>query len=102
MYCGHILAWRVDVPDYNRLTNGGSEMDDNWAWTYNSPDLPATMTYPDGEVVTHNYNNRMLLNSLIGTGTKAHAELRDSFERLRTWINIRILFHVIRDISSFH
>ena len=35
------------------------------------------MTYPDGEMVTHNYNNRMLLNSLIGTRTEAHAELID-------------------------
>lgn len=41
------------------------------------------MTYPDGEMVTHNYNNRMLLNSLIGTRTEAHAELRDSFERVK-------------------
>jgi len=35
-------------------------------WTYNSADLPITMTYPDGEVVTNNYTSRMSLNSVIG------------------------------------
>ena len=37
-------------------------------WTYNSADMPKTMIYPDGEVVTTNYNSRMLLDTLGSTG----------------------------------
>jgi RHS repeat-associated protein len=34
-------------------------------WTYNSADLPVTMTYPDGEVVTHTYHRQLLLDKLM-------------------------------------
>ena len=34
------------------------------SWTYNSADLPVTMTYPSGEVVTFTYNTQMLLQGL--------------------------------------
>jgi hypothetical protein len=36
-------------------------------WTYNSADLPTTMTYPDNEEVTHVYNSRMLVETLTGS-----------------------------------
>ena len=47
-------------------------------WTYNPADLPDTMTYPDGEEVTYEYNSRMLLDTLNGsaayvTGTEYDA-----------------------------
>jgi RHS repeat-associated protein len=35
------------------------------SFTYNSADLPATMTYPDGETVTFKYNNNMLVDKLV-------------------------------------
>jgi YD repeat-containing protein len=41
------------------------------AWTYNSADLPATMTYPgnnsggSGELVTYNYHPQMLVNYVL-------------------------------------
>jgi len=38
-------------------------------WTYNSADLPATMTYYGGEVVTYEYNDRMELETVIGDDT---------------------------------
>jgi RHS repeat-associated protein len=38
-------------------------------WTYNSADLPVTMTYPDGEVVTNTYNSQMMLESVFGDST---------------------------------
>ena len=34
------------------------------AWTYNSADLPVTMTYPDAEVLTYQYNDRGQLDSV--------------------------------------
>jgi RHS repeat-associated protein/CSLREA domain-containing protein len=37
------------------------------SWTYNSADLPVTMAYPDGEVLTYEYNNRMMLERLTSS-----------------------------------
>jgi len=51
-------------------------------WTYNSADLPLTMTYPDGEVVTNNYTSRMLLNSVIGTNNYVQSTTYDSAGRM--------------------
>jgi RHS repeat-associated protein len=39
----------------------------NTSWSYSSADQLKSMTYPDGEVVNYNYNNRMLLNSVSGS-----------------------------------
>ena len=39
------------------------------SWTYNLADLPITTTYPDNEVVTTTYNNRMLVNSVAGASS---------------------------------
>jgi RHS repeat-associated protein len=36
-------------------------------WDYNSADLPKWMKYPDDETVNYTYNDRMLLDSVIGT-----------------------------------
>lgn len=36
------------------------------SWSYNSADLPVTMTYPDGEVVTNTYSPQMLLETVSG------------------------------------
>jgi len=58
-------------------------------WTYNAADLPLTMTYPDSEVVTFGYNNRMLLDTVIGTSTYVGSTTYDSAGRidLRTFGN---------------
>jgi hypothetical protein len=49
------------------------------SWTYNPADLPVTMTYPDGEVVTNTYDtDRMLLNRVTATGTFGSATYVDS------------------------
>jgi RHS repeat-associated protein len=68
------------------ITGGGTY---NTSWTYNSADLPLTMTYPGGEVVTNTYNTRMLLNSVIGTNTYVSDTDHDSAGRmdLRTFGN---------------
>ena len=39
------------------------------AWNYNSADMPTTITYPDGEVVTNEYNDRMALQTVTGSQT---------------------------------
>jgi RHS repeat-associated protein len=36
-------------------------------FTYNSADMPLTMTYPGNEVVTYDYNDQLLLNSLTSS-----------------------------------
>jgi RHS repeat-associated protein len=40
-------------------------------YTYNNADQLLTMTYPDGEVVTHSYTSRMQLSTLSGTQSSA-------------------------------
>jgi RHS repeat-associated protein len=52
------------------------------AWTYNSADLPATMTYPDGEVVTNTYDANALLKSVSGTDTYVQFTDYDSAGRM--------------------
>jgi len=51
-------------------------------YTYNDADMPVTMTYPDGEVVTFTYNNQMLLDSVIGTDTYVFDTQYDSASRM--------------------
>ncbi|GER79659.1 conserved hypothetical protein [Candidatus Denitrolinea symbiosum] len=51
-------------------------------WTYNSADLPTSLTYPDGETVITNYDNRMLIANVAGTTTYASSFLYDSANRL--------------------
>ena len=51
-------------------------------WTYNSADLPITMTYPDEEVVTYEYNNRMLLEYVTGADTYVYNLDYDSAGRI--------------------
>ena len=51
-------------------------------WDYNSADLPTWMKYPDGEEVTSNYNDRMLLNSVIGTNTYVSSTSYDATGRM--------------------
>ena len=47
-------------------TSTGSTFTFYTSFTYNSADLPVTMTYPDGEVVTNTYDDRMALETVIG------------------------------------
>jgi len=53
-------------------------------WTYNSADLPSTMTYPDEEVVTYEYNDRMLLEYVSGADTYVYNLDYDSAGRMIT------------------
>ncbi|MBV6396861.1 MAG: hypothetical protein HFACDABA_02463 [Anaerolineales bacterium] len=52
-------------------------------WTYNSADMPVSMIYPDGEMVTSTYNNQMLLTSVAGSETYASSFVYDSASRLK-------------------
>jgi RHS repeat-associated protein len=51
-------------------------------WTYNTADLPVTMTYPGTEVVTFAYNNNLLPTSVSGTDTYAQSIAYDSANRM--------------------
>ncbi len=90
-------AWSYDargrmLSESKTLTSAGTF---KTAWTYNSADLPLTMTYPGGssgqagEVVTYGYNSRMLLNSLTGDSNYVTSTVYDSAGRidLRTFGN---------------
>ena len=52
------------------------------SWTYNSADVPVTMTYPDGEVVTTTYNTRMLPISVTGDESYVTYMVYDTAGRL--------------------
>jgi YD repeat-containing protein len=62
-------------------------------FTYNSADLPVTMTYPDDEVVTFTYNNNMLPTSVSGTNTYAQSIAYDSANRMK---------EIIRGVNKIH
>lgn len=51
-------------------------------WGYNSADLATTTTYPDGEIVTSTYNERMLLDKLTGTDSYVQSTTYDSAGRM--------------------
>ncbi len=79
-------AWTYDtrgrmLSESKTITSAGTF---NTTWTYNSADLPTGMTYPDGEMVTYNYNNRMLLNDMLGTDTYIQSTGYDSAGRMQT------------------
>ncbi len=52
-------------------------------WSYNSADLPVSMTYPDGEVVTNTYTPQMLLDTVSGTSNYVSDTTYDSAGRLK-------------------
>jgi len=52
-------------------------------WTYNLADLPETMKYPDGEIVTTGYNN-MLPTDVSGAGNYVPSMTYDIAGRLLT------------------
>lgn len=61
-------AWSYDAR--GRLTSETKVIDGQTfttGWTYNSADLPITMTYPDNEVLTYGYDSRMLLNTVTSS-----------------------------------
>ncbi|MCZ2290060.1 MAG: hypothetical protein LC138_14600, partial [Anaerolineales bacterium] len=76
--------WTYDargrVTSENKQITGGGQF--VTAFTYNDADLPVTMTYPDGEVVTFGYNNNMLPVSVSGTDTYAQTIAYDSANRM--------------------
>jgi YD repeat-containing protein len=79
-----ITLWTYDtrgrLDSESRNITGAGIFDTSW--TYNSADLPITMTYPDDEEVAYDYNNRMLLNSVTGTSTYVASTIYDSVGRM--------------------
>ena len=76
-------SWEYDyrgrlVKEIKRIDNQSFTTE----WDYNSADLPVTMTYPDGETVTNQYNSNMLLENVAGAETYASAFSYDSANRL--------------------
>jgi len=72
-------SWSYDVKgrvvSENKVISGQSF---STSWTYNSADLPITMTYPDNEILTYSYNTRMLLNSVSSSlGGTAYVDSSD-------------------------
>jgi RHS repeat-associated protein len=51
--------------------------------TYNSADLPVSMTYPDGEVVTNTYTPQMLVNNVTGSSVYVNSTSYDSAGRMK-------------------
>lgn len=63
-------TWKYD--DRGRVLNEvktitGAPSSYTTSWTYNSGDLPKTMTYPDNEVLTYGYNSDGSLNSITSS-----------------------------------
>jgi RHS repeat-associated protein len=57
------------------------------AWTYNSADLPITMTYPDSEVLTYGYNSDGSLNTVtssLGSSTYLGGMKYDEARRIQS------------------
>ncbi len=50
--------------------------------SYNDADLPLTVTYPDGEIVSNHYNARMMLDTVSGTDPYISATTYDSAGRM--------------------
>jgi RHS repeat-associated protein len=64
------LRGRIVSENKQTLPGGGHFIT---GFTYNSADLPATITYPDNEVVTFGYNNRMAVEKVYNdNGTPAN------------------------------
>jgi RHS repeat-associated protein len=82
---GDYTSWTYDargrvLSENKQIMPGGGQY--ITYYTYNSADLPVSMTYPDGEVVNFTYNNQMLLNSVIGTSTYVQSTAYDSASRM--------------------
>lgn len=67
------------ISENKQITGGGQFVT---GFTYNSADLPVTITYPDNEVVTFAYNNNMLPISVNGTDAYAQSIAYDSAMRM--------------------
>lgn len=67
------------LSENKQITGGGQFVT---SFTYNSADLPITMTYPDGEAVNFEYNANMLPVSVDGTNTYAQTIAYDSANRM--------------------
>lgn len=50
--------------------------------SYNNADLPLTITYPDGEIVSNHYNARMMLDTVAGADPYITATAYDSAGRM--------------------
>jgi YD repeat-containing protein len=77
-------AWTYDgrgrvTGSLQTITGGGSY---TTTWTYNSADLPVTMTYPSGETVSFDYNAQLLQEGLSGEATYLQNALYDEAGRL--------------------
>ncbi len=71
--------WRGRMLTETKIISGQSF---TTGWTYNSADLPVTMTYPDGEVVTNTYAPQMLLETVSGSSPYVTSTSYDSAGRM--------------------
>ena len=71
---GRLISETTDFAGANNFTT---------QFTYNRADMLRTMTYPDSEVVTYDYNNKMQLINVAGTETYASSFVYDSANRLQ-------------------
>ncbi len=63
-------SWTYDVRGRVLSATVHAGTDYTTSWTYNDADLPVSMTYPNnGETVSFEYNDRMLLKSMVGTNS---------------------------------
>ena len=70
-------SWTYDArgrmaSESKTITGGGTYLTQ---WTYNSADLPVTMTYPDNEVLNYNYLPQGLVYQLKDSGTYVYAAM---------------------------
>ncbi len=77
-------SWTYDargrlITEVKQITGVGQFVTE---WTYNAADLPVTMKYPGGEVVTTTYDNRMLPVGVSGADTYVSSMTYDSASRL--------------------
>jgi RHS repeat-associated protein len=93
---GDYTSWAYDergrvITEGKQIPGGGQFFTE---FTYNSADLPKTMTYPvDNEVVTFTYNNNMLPTSVSGTNTYAQSIAYDAANRMT---------EILRGVNKVH
>jgi len=88
------VTWSYDargrLVDESKAINGMGTYHSQW--TYNSADLPSTMTYPAdnannlGETVTYTYLPQMALDSLVGQSTYQQSATYDAAGRMITQV----------------
>jgi RHS repeat-associated protein len=103
---GDFTSWfydirgRVEREAKQILPNGGQYVT---RFTYNSADLPKTMTYPDNEVVTFNYNYRMLVEKVFNdNGTPGNLADDINYAQSIAYDSASRMVEIIRGENKIH